>query len=148
MMIDFKGLQQCNACMERIQAAGHSISYVDNQIQVSDVAAVQSIIDTFTLADACAPIIADIKALANQKILAFMPVWKQANRNARINELNTIRFDRAWTDAEIAEMAVLQSAGRKIDEIRDASNAHEARLLALESFDSILAYDISTGWPP
>ena len=146
-MINFKGLQQNNACMERIRAAGHAVTYVDNVLQVSDEAAVQAIIDAFTLDDARAPLIAEIKALAREKILAFLPDWKQSNLNARMNELNRIRADRAWTAEEIAEVDAMQAIWNKAKAIRNASNLHEENLAALQAIQEISAYDFKTSWP-
>jgi hypothetical protein len=146
-MIDFKGYQQCNACMERITNAGHWISYVDGVAEYSDVAAIQAIIDAFTLDEARAPIIGQIKALAREKILAFLPDWKQSNFNARMNELNLVRVERAWTTEEAAEVAYLQSMWDKAKAIRSASNAHEVNLSTLSTYAEVSKYDIYANWP-
>lgn len=146
-MINFRQLQQNAGCLGRISAAGISIYFVDNVLHVSDEAAAQAIIDAYTLDDARAPIIMAIKALAREKILAFLPEWKQSNLNARMNELNMIRASRDWTAEESAEVATLQGTWDKAKAIRNASNVHEANLAALTTFKEISEYSITNNWP-
>ena len=145
-MIDFKGLQQNNECMGRISDAGISIKYIDNVLHCSDEVAAQAIIDSFSIADAIVPLIAKIKVMAREKILAFLPEWKQSNFNARMNELNMIRNDREWTESEQLEVASLQVIWNQAKAIRQASNTHEANLSALTTFAEVAAYDITANW--
>jgi hypothetical protein len=130
-----------------IQAAGHWLREQDGVWLASDDAAVQAIIDGYSLTDAIAAPIAAVKALARQKILAFLPEWKQSNYNARMNELNDARFSRALTPQEESEIAVMRTAWDTAKAIRAASDAHETALRALDSFAEITAYDITAGWP-
>jgi hypothetical protein len=130
-----------------IESAGHSLVEIDGQWHASDEGAVQAIIDSFNLDEARAPLIITIKEMARTKILAFMPEWRQSNFNARMNELNMLRFDREWTSSEQAEVAYLQAEWDKAKDIRNASNTHEDNLKALSTFEAILSYDIQSGWP-
>ena len=132
---------------QRIAEAGYTLVQAEENWVASDPVAVQAIIDGYTLDDARAPIIANVKALAKEKILAFLPDWKQSNYNARMNELNMIRFSRAWSEQEAAEVTFLQSEWGLAKAIRAASNAHEVNLKALQTFQAVLEYDISIGWP-
>lgn len=108
---------------------------------------VQPIIDAYTLDQARAPVIARIKALAHEKILSFLPDWKQSNLNARMNELNEARFSRSLTADEQAEVEAMRAAWAKAKAIRDASNVHGAALAGMLEFSGIVDYDYSVGWP-
>ncbi|XHS78482.1 hypothetical protein ACFJGW_00495 [Burkholderiaceae bacterium UC74_6] len=135
---------RCDSC-EEAREDGDPVT-VHTWVSSDDVA-VQEIIDSYSLADARAPIIAAVKELARVKILGFLPEWKQSNCNARMNELNLIRFSRALTDDEAAEVSMLQAIWDEAKAVRDASNAIEAALTALDSFEAITAFDINVGWP-
>lgn len=112
-----------------------------------DPDAVQPVIDGYTLADAVALMIPRVKALAREKILAFLPDWQQSNFNARMNELNEVRFTRALTEAEQGDVDAMRAAWDAAKAIRAASNVHEANLAALDSFAAINGYDLTAGWP-
>lgn len=132
---------------EAITAAGHWLAQVDGVWQSSDEVAVQAIIDGYTLADACKCPIVQVKSIARGKILTFLPDWKQSNNNARMNELNEVRFSRPLTIGENAEIAAMRALWERAKAIRVASDTHEAALLAFDSFAAVQAYDIHTGWP-
>ncbi|MEH6435782.1 hypothetical protein [Massilia sp. DD77] len=130
-----------------VAAAGHVLRQV-NGVWVSNADdAVQAIIDGYTLEQARAPMILAIKALARDMILAFLPDWKQSNCNARMNELNMIRMAREWTTAEQDEVVALQALWHRAANIRLTSDAQEAALGTLTTFEDVLAFDIATGWP-
>jgi len=130
-----------------IGAAGLALWCADNVWCSTDDAAVQAIIDAYTLDDARAPVIELIKDSARLRILAFLPDWKQSNLNARMNELNLTRFTRELVAEELSEIAAMQAIWNQAKAIRQASNDHEAALNALASFEAVAAYDISAGWP-
>ncbi|WP_066339243.1 hypothetical protein [Azohydromonas lata] len=133
---------------ERIRTQGHWLVQEDGAWQSSDDAAVQAIIDAYTLDDARAPIIAAIKQEAMDRILAFLPAWKQSNLNARMNELNEARFVRSLSIPEVYEVEAMRGIWDKAKAIRAASDAHEAALKALGTFSAVLAYPWrTTGWP-
>lgn len=132
---------------EAIARAGHWLAQSGSAWASSDDVAVQAIIDGYSLVDAKSPLIAKVKVLARNKILAFLPDWKQSNMNARMNELNEARFNRPLTVAEQAEVAVMRQAWAKAIAIRSASDEHEAKLFACETFAAIMQYNIEADWP-
>lgn len=134
---------------EAIRSAGYELREHDGVwvTRPEYESAVQSIIDGYSLDDARVPVIAKIKELARVKILAFLPDWKQSNCNARMNELNMIRFSRDWTDEEKTEVQALQALWGRAEAIRNASNVIEQQIDALTDFASIVAYDVTAGWP-
>jgi hypothetical protein len=133
---------------ERVRSLGHWLVEQDGTWLSSDDQAVQAIIDSYTLDDARAPIIAAIKQEAMERILAFLPAWKQSNFNARMNELNEARFVRSLSVAEVYEVEAMRGVWDKAKSIRAASNAHETALTAMSSFAEVLAYPWhTTGWP-
>jgi hypothetical protein len=146
-MIDFKS-KSSDGLSKAIADAGHFVRFHDNVLECSDEAAVQAIIDAYTLDQARAPVITCIKDLAREKILAFLPDWKQSNFNARMNEINEARFTRVLTDLESAEVEAMRVVWLKAKAIRDASNTHGANLQALTEFAGVIGYDCKTGWPP
>lgn len=136
--------------MESILAAGHWAYQRDGAWLSSDDAAVQAIIDAWPATAAAAHHAQAVKVRARELILAFLPDWKQSNLNARQNELNRVRFERAWTAGEAAEVAALEALWGRAKAIRDASNAHEAALAALAAagdWAALAAYDVTQGWP-
>lgn len=92
-------------------------------------------------------LIPSIKATAREKIVAFLPEWKQANCLARMSEFTDARMVRTLTPEEDAEADVLRGLWTRAKAIRDASNVHEAKVSALETIEDVVAYDYSTGWP-
>lgn len=130
-----------------INEAGYSLSQIDGVWVASDEAVVQAIIDNYPLAAAIAPLVAAVKTLAYDKIVTFLPAWKQSNLNARMNELNDERFSRILTDDELLEIETMRGVWNKVKEIRQASNFHEAALVALTDFSQISVYNIHTHWP-
>jgi hypothetical protein len=132
---------------EAVAAAGIAIECQNGTWYASDAVAAQVIIDNFTVTQAVAPLIPVVKELARQKILAFLPEWKQSNYNARLNELNEARFTRALTGAELAEIEAMRAAWLRAKAIRSASDIHEANLRSLSTFAAVATYDVKTGWP-
>jgi hypothetical protein len=91
--------------------------------------------------------IPNVKELARQKILAYIPDWKQSNLIARQSELNMQRFSLPWTVAEENEIATLSAMWNHVKAIRRASDVHELALNAMTDFADLAAYDITLGWP-
>lgn len=133
---------------EAIRAAGHWLVQRNGVWESDNDASVQAIINAYTLDSARAPVIAAIKQEAQERILAFLPLWQQNNLNARMNELNEQRFSRALTTAEMAEVEAMRAIWAKAKLVRAASAAHEAALAGLGSFAAVEAYPWrTTGWP-
>lgn len=145
MSVDY--IEKGNGLHEAIRKAGHWLEQSNGVWQSSDDAAVQAIIDSYSLDDVRATIIASVKSEAGKRILAFLPEWKQSNLNARMNELNDARFARQLTDVEQTEIANMRLLWDRAKTIRNASDAHEADVKALTSFVAVLSYDWKSGWP-
>lgn len=79
----------------------------------------------------------DIKAEAQARIYAIVPAWKQANYNARMNELNMIRFEREWTEKELSEIAVMATAWADVKQIRLDSDAAEKAVNAATTIEEV-----------
>ncbi len=146
-MIDFKHKGAFTGLIRSIESAGHWIINKDGEWITSDDNAVQAIIDAYPIASAIAEKIPLIKEMARQKILAFVPDWKQSNLNARQNELNMLRFDRQWTNSERDEVTAMNAVWNRAKAIRNASNVHELAIAASVDFAELSAYDITLGWP-
>lgn len=82
--------------------------------------------------------IAQIKAVAQERIYAIVPAWKQSNLNARMNELNMIRFEREWNESELAEIAAMNAIWQQVKAIRAASTEAENEVNQLTTIDGIL----------
>lgn len=80
-----------------------------------------------------------IKSEAQAKIYARVPVWKQANYNARMNELNMIRFEREWTEKELSEIAVMATAWADVKKFRLDSDTAETAVNAAGTIAEINA---------
>ena len=70
--------------------------------------------------------IAAVKAEARRRILAFLPVWKQANLTARAVELIAMGAA-TWTAAEAAEWDAGSALWNRVKALRRASDVIEAR---------------------
>jgi hypothetical protein len=80
-----------------------------------------------------------IKSAAQEKIYAIIPAWKQSNLNARMNELNMIRFGREWTADELAQIAVMTAIWEQIKAIRAESSAAESAVYVAATIEEISA---------
>lgn len=111
----------------------------------------QTIIDSYTQADAKQSerdrLIPIIKDLAKTKILNFLPDWKQSNLNARMNELNKLRFDRPWTTDEQDEVSLYASLWARAEAIRAASDVHESTINSNTILSDLQHYDYNVNWP-
>lgn len=83
-------------------------------------------------------LITAIKEDAQERIYAIVPAWKQSNLNARMNELNMIRFEREWNESELAEIAAMNAIWQQVKAIRAASTQAENEVYQLTTIDGIL----------
>lgn len=84
--------------------------------------------------------IAQIKREAAERINEIFPAWKQSNLNARANELNGIRHDRAWTSEESAEWLNMITIWQAVKQIRIDSNLAENVVNGLTTIEEIEAF--------
>lgn len=83
--------------------------------------------------------IAAIKAIAQERIYAIVPAWKQTNLLARSIELLDIKEEREWTDEEIAQDAGIKALWAAVKAIRLASDVAEAAVNAAKTIEEINA---------
>lgn len=81
--------------------------------------------------------ILQIKREAAERINDICPAWKQSNLNARANELNGIRFERAWTSEEQAEWSQMMELWQTVKQIRIDSNIAESVVSVLNTVEEI-----------
>ncbi len=86
--------------------------------------------------------IARIKAEARRRILARYAWAKQSNMNMRANELQDVRYSRAWTAEEEAEAAELRAAAGWIRTVRARSDELE-RQAEGKTPPELRAWDVS-----
>lgn len=164
-MIDLKNKGAFAGLFAAIAAAGHSCIIRNGQPVSSDDVAVQAIIDGYTLADARAEITARIDALAKAKRDAVVASISPAEMASwSIKRAEAAAYD--GTDASAPFLAAEASARgvttaalvNKVTEkgamlsgleaaISGTSGRHGDAVKALVTFESIAAYDYSSGWP-
>lgn len=81
--------------------------------------------------------ILQIKREAAERINDICPAWKQSNLNARANELNGIRFERAWTNEEQSEWSQMMELWQTVKQIRIDSNTAENTVNGLNTVEEI-----------
>lgn len=166
-MIDFNG-KNCDALDARIRVAGHWVCCVDGQFEASDPAAVQAIVDAWTLADAIAAKKREIADHARDLQDAFV-----ARLGYSAGERDTWAIKRSEAEAvqagggvEVAPTLALETtATRTLANVaaRVLANAtaygafagavarnrsvHQDAVVALTDFAQIRDYDFSSGWP-
>lgn len=149
-----------------IVAAGHSLMQVDGAWVADDAAAVQAIIDSYTLADAkaarCAQVVVKATGLFNEAIsgysrgeLAGWPILRAealayiADAGADVPnialEAQARGCDVPTLVAKVLANAQFYDAMRA--QIAGNSGRHRDAIMALADFDAIAGYDFSTGWP-
>lgn len=152
---------------ERIRAAGHWLQSIDGEWQASDAAAVQAIIDAYTLADTQAEICAHINAHGRQRRDAAVAGVSPAEMASwSIKRAEAIAYAAGGSAADAPMLAAEATArGVTLAEIvaRVQGNAaalgtleamiggtegrHRDAVRALTTFEAVLAYDYSQGWP-
>jgi hypothetical protein len=165
-MIDFKN--KSSECLSKaIADAGHFVRFHDNVLECSDEAAVQAIIDAYTL-DAlktgkCALVLAHAKALRDKVVAAVSP-GEMASWPIKAAEAT--KFDTTG-DATQCPMLSAEAASRgitvaelvvKVDgnatmfstleaTIGGTDGKHRDAIKAMTTFEDVAAYDFSSGWP-
>ena len=81
--------------------------------------------------------IAQIKRESAERINDICPAWKQSNLNARANELNALRHERAWTSEERDEWLSMMDLWQSVKQIRIDSNIAESVVSVLTTVEEI-----------
>lgn len=105
------------------------------------------------LADVVAARVAEIKSIAQERIVALVGardltdcLIKQMNANMRANELNDAQINGTLTPEEQAEADALRALAANIRAIRAHSNQLEADVAALGAVADVIAW-VDSGWP-
>lgn len=148
-------------------AAGHSLVNVDGVWISSDDAAVQAIIDGFTLDDARAGVVAEIEAKAREYFDAAvagaspaeMAAWSTLRTEAAAFQESGLESDcpyivaeaqvRGVTVAVLVQRVLYNALGFENlrAQIAGVSGRHKDAVRLLATFQAIATYDYSTGWP-
>lgn len=164
-MIDFKG-KSSEALSAAIVAAGHWVRLHDNVPVASDEAAVQAIIDSYTLDQAKAEKARAISLHAKNlrdKVVAAISAGEMASWPIKRAEADAFAADpNAACPALSAEA---QKRGIALADLVAKVNSNAARFLgaetaiggtdglhrdaiaAMTTFEEVAAYDYTTGWP-
>lgn len=152
---------------EALRAAGHRLLHVNGQWMADDAAAVQAIIDGYTLAQAVAhrqaECLAIAKGLRDKAVggisageMAGWPIKLAEARayvadptNAQTPMLDAEAAARGVTVAELVgkvggnstRFAALEAA------IGGTDGRHRDALAALTTFEDVASYDLTAGWP-
>ena len=152
---------------ERIARAGHSLRQQDGQWIASDTAAVQAIIDAYSVADAAAYRSAEVERIAKAKrdqVIAGVSPGEMASWPIKLAEAATYAQSGNAADAPLlsveaqARGVTLAELVSKVDGaaqtfagleamIAGTSGRHRDALRAMTDFDAVASYDIMTGWP-
>ena len=84
--------------------------------------------------------IQQIKREASERINDICPAWKQSNLNARANELNALRHERAWTSEERDEWLSMMDLWYQVQRIRSLSDFAESTVSTLQTIEEIEAF--------
>lgn len=156
-----------SALHDRIRAAGHWLRCIDGVWQASDAAAVQAIIDSYTLADTqadvCARINAHARALRDAAVAGISPAemasWPIKRAEALAIAAGGTAADAPMLTAEAAARGVTlaeivarvqgnaAALGTLEAMISGTEGKHRDAVKALTTFEAVLAYNYSTGWP-
>lgn len=164
-MIDMT--KMCDALSKQIAAAGHWHYVEDGVVYTSNDAAVQAIIDAYTLddakADKCAEVLAYAKSLRD-KVIASISAGEMASWPIKLSEaakylqtgdestapmLSTEALARGITLAQLVakvdnnaqQFSMLESL------IAGTDGKHRDAIKELARFDDVIHYDYSAGWP-
>lgn len=149
-----------------IAAAGHALHQVDNEWIASDDAAVQVIIDGYTLDQAKAYVCNQVITLAtekfNQAIAGYSPGelagWAilRAEATAYMTDPATatpsILAEAQMRGCTVAQLVLKVLANVQYydglrAQIAGTSGKHRDAITSLPDFASVLSYDFSAGWP-
>ena len=152
---------------EAVRAAGHTLSQINGQWTADDAAAVQALIDGYTLAQAVAHRQAECLAIAKRlrdRAVAGISAGEMAGWPIKLAEARAYAADpanaqtpmlaaeaaaRGVTVADLvgkvgcnsARFAALEAA------IGGADGRHRDALSKLSSFEAVADYDLTAGWP-
>lgn len=151
----------------RIRAAGHWLIQSNGVWVSSDDAAVQDLIDTYTLADAIkhrqAECLTIAKALRDKAVahisagemaawpikraeaLAFLQSGNPADAPILLNEAIARNISLSAMVAKVQSSATAFASMEAA--ISGADGKHRDTLETLTSFEEVLAYDLTAGWP-
>lgn len=151
----------------RIAAAGHWLQSIDGVWHSSDDAAVQALIDGYTVADSQSDVCARINALGRQlRDSAVAGVSPAEMASWPIKRAEAIAYT-ATGNAADAPMLTAEAAARGVTladivarvqgnaaalsmleaMIGGTEGKHRDAVKALTTFEAVLAYDYSGGWP-
>jgi hypothetical protein len=82
----------------------------------------------------------EIKAKANQLILADYPLWKQSNLHSEMGDLLNKKIDGNLTAGEATRIEELKAIKATVDNIRDQSDAFELEVDALTTVNALNNY--------
>lgn len=135
MMLDWQG-KNCIGLVEAIEAAGIVLYDSPEGEFCSDPFLAQEIIDGFDCAAWMLSVkLPEVKQLAQDRILARMPAWKQSNMTARAVELISLG------EVGSEEWNALQAEWAWARSVREFSNQLEKNLAQDPTID------ITAGWP-
>ncbi|MBX3610403.1 MAG: hypothetical protein KF871_10965 [Hydrogenophaga sp.] len=149
-----------------ITAAGHWLREDDGQWVCSDEAAVQALIDGYTLEQAKAFRKAEVSALATKlrnKVIKGYSAGEMASWSIKLAEARTFAIDPLAScplltlEAQTRGVALASLAQRVLDNatlfagaeamIAGVEGMHRDSIDALADFDGVAAYDFTGGWP-
>lgn len=88
-----------------------------------------------------------IKAECETRILKVAPISKQINYTAEVAQMNAYYGNyQDWPEQQQQRGTELQDVFNRINALREASNAIEAKLEG-KTFEQLQAFDINSGWP-
>lgn len=166
-MLDLKDKNAFPDCMERIRAAGHYLQMVGDKLIASDEAAIQFIIDSYTLDEAKAykygQILDHAAALRQKAItgksfgeLASWPI-KRAEANAynklgEAAECPVLRMEATVRGIPLADLVVKVNGNASMfldieTRIAGVDGMHRDTVKTLKTFAEVANYDFSAGWP-
>jgi hypothetical protein len=151
---------------EAVTAAGHALECNNGDWYASDAAAVQQIIDGFTLANAKSDCVARVNAIAKQQFdkaiagyssaeVAGWPILRaeaiayNADASASVPAITQEAQERGVTVAELVAKVTANAA--TFDTLRatiaGTSGRHRDAIANAADFAELLAYDFTAGWP-
>lgn len=148
-----------------ISSAGHWLAHVDGVWVSSDDEAVQAIIDGYSLAQAQADVCAKIALYAKglrDKVVADLSPAEMSAWPLKLAEANTyagddaavpmLSIEAAARNCSVPDLVVkVKSKAQQMAQleamIAGVDGKHRDAVRALTTFDDVLAYDWSGGWP-
>lgn len=152
---------------DRIAKSGHWLKQLDGEWVSSDDAAVQAVIDAYTVADAAAYRSAEVERIAKAKrdqVIAGVSPGEMASWPIKLSEAATYAQSGNASDAPLLSLeaqargVTLAELVGKVDGaaqtfaaleamIAGTSGRHRDALAAATTFEEVAAYDIAADWP-